>query len=153
MGEKISLLKADAPTTPTTMRRAFGAPVDINTSIGGGLDASMLSCDNIDTTARLDSRKSLSSSQFGRNSFIKPGAPPSAKKSLAVPGRPSLMPGGDRCVLGTHFKGPRGAQWLSQGLGVGTNRYWGRQTPCPCLPVPYAHTPHALTRLFAPFIF
>jgi len=80
-------------------RTAFG-PVDLNSS-SLGLDASMLSmgCEAIDTTARLDSRKSLSSSQIGRSSFVRP-APPSAKKSLLT-GRPSLMPGGDRCVLFT----------------------------------------------------
>ena len=77
-------------------RTAFGQ-VDLNSS-SLGLDASMLSmgCEAIDTTARLDARKSLSSSQVGRSSFIRP-APPSAKKSLAT-GRPSLMPGGDRYV-------------------------------------------------------
>ena len=85
--------------------RRFGA--ELNNSIGGGLDASMLSyagggaCD-IDTTARLNpgARASLSASQFGRGSFVKPGgAPPSTKKPAFPAGRPSLaLQMGDRCA-------------------------------------------------------
>jgi hypothetical protein len=90
------------------MRRVGGA-LDLNSSsLGGaalgGLDSSMLSmgggCGEIDTTARLGARASLSASQFGRGSFVRPGgAPPSAKKPAAAHGRPSLaLQPGDRCV-------------------------------------------------------
>lgn len=91
------------------MRRVGGA-LDLNSSsLGGaalgGLDSSMLSmgggCGDIDTTARLGARASLSASQFGPGSFVRPGgAPPSAKKPAAAHGRPSLaLQPGDRCVL------------------------------------------------------
>jgi hypothetical protein len=98
-------------------RRGLGGALDLNSSsLGGaalgGLDSSMLSmgggCGDIDTTARLGgARASLSASQFGRGSFVRPGGgaapPPSTKKPAAVHGRPSLaLQPGDRCV-------PRGA--------------------------------------------
>ena len=84
------------------MRRAApGAALgagDLNAS----LDASMLSAaGGLDTTARLEARKSLSSSGLGRASFIKTA--PSAKKQPFAAGRPSLAKenaGGDRCACG-----------------------------------------------------
>ena len=84
--------------------RRFGGTVDLNASSLGGLDSSMLSmgggCGDINTTAHLEARKSLSSSQFGRGSFVKPsGAPPSSKKPVFPSGRPSMAHQlGDRCV-------------------------------------------------------
>ncbi len=87
----------------SAMRR-FGGTVDLNASSLGGLDSSMLSmgggCGEVNTTAHLEARKSLSSSQFGRGSFVKPsGAPPSTKKPAFPSGRPSMAHQlGDRCV-------------------------------------------------------
>lgn len=82
--------------------RKFGGAVDLNISSLGGLDASMLSMGGggCDDTARLQARHSLSTSQFGRGSFVRPGgAPPSSKKPVFASGRPSLAPQpGDRCV-------------------------------------------------------
>ena len=84
-------------------QRAFGARVDPNNNSSSlGLDVSMLSvgggCGEINTTARMGGhRESLSSSQFGRGSFVRPGgAPPSAKKPVFASGRPSMAPMGDR---------------------------------------------------------
>jgi hypothetical protein len=77
-------------------------PRDANAS----MDASMLGGGgggDINTTARLDTRKSLSSSQIGRGSFVRGGGggggPASAKKSMFGAGRPSIaLQGGDKCV-------------------------------------------------------
>ena len=80
----------------------FGYARDANASVdlsmlGGGGD--------INTTARLgEARKSLSSSQIGRGSFVRGGGgggggPASAKKSMFGAGRPSIaLQGGDKCV-------------------------------------------------------
>lgn len=66
------------------------------------LDSSLLdTLGGLDTTARLDARKSLSSSQFGRGSFVGGrgggGAPGTgAKKMLS---RQSMAPVDGRCVV------------------------------------------------------
>ena len=76
---------------------------DVNTS----LDASMLAGGggDLNTTARLEARKSLSSSHGGRGSLFRGGAVPSAKKPAFGVGRPSLAvkENADKCVRGKLF--------------------------------------------------
>jgi hypothetical protein len=70
---------------PRTALGALGLG-DLNAS----LDASHISAGGgLDTTARLEARKSLSSSAVGRMSFIK-AAPGTAKKPTFGVGRPSI---------------------------------------------------------------
>ena len=61
--------------------------------LNGSLDASMMSIgNNVDTTARLESRKSLNlnSSGLGRMSFIKSAAMPTGSAKKPMFGRPSI---------------------------------------------------------------
>jgi len=70
--------------------------------LNGSLDSSMLSVGNVDTTARLEARKSLNlnSSGVGRMSFIK-SAPGTVKNTVLGIGRLSMASKeNDRCVRG-----------------------------------------------------
>ena len=71
---------------------------DLNAS----LDASMCSVGGLDTTARLEARKSLSSSGVGRASFIKAAPGTATKRPAFGVGRPSMAANnkenGDRCA-------------------------------------------------------
>jgi len=86
------------------MRRALPGGALAAADLNGSLDASALSFGGgVDTTARLDARKSLSSSGLGRASFLaKAPAPGTAKKpAFGVGPRASMAAkenGGDRCV-------------------------------------------------------
>lgn len=68
--------------------RAAGGALGVG-DLNSSLDASMLSMGGLDTTARLEARKSLSSSGLGRASFVK-AAPGTAKKPAFGVGRPSI---------------------------------------------------------------